>query len=84
MLLYLSKDAAHATLGTDIYDAEKQHVGRSPFEPGGALVFVPSDITFHGFEPRDIEGVRKSIIINYVTNEWRAKEQLAFPDNPIS
>ena len=29
-------------------------------------------------------GVRKSMIINYVTNEWRAREQLAFPDKPIA
>ena len=83
MLLYMSKDPQHATLGTDIYDADKSHVGRSPFEPNAAMVFVPSNITFHGFEPRKIEGVRKSVIVNYVTTEWRAREQLAFPDQPI-
>ncbi len=83
MLLYLSKDARHRDLGTDIYDAGKKHVGRSPFESNGALVFIPSDITFHGFEARTIDGVRKSIIINYVTDEWRAREQLAFPDVPV-
>ena len=82
-LLYLSKDAQHADLGTDIYDTDKKHVGRSPFKPGGAMIFVPSNITYHGFEPRRIEGVRKSIIINYVSNEWKAREQLAFPDKPI-
>ena len=83
MLLYTSKDTSHAALGTDIYDGNKSHVGRSPFESNGALVFVPSNITYHGFEKRKIDGVRKSIIINYVTNEWRAREQLAFPDVPI-
>ena len=84
MLLYLSKDEAHKDLGTDIYDAEKKHAGRSPFVPGSALVFVPADDTFHGFEPRTIEGVRKSLIINYVTDEWRAREQLAYPEEPIT
>jgi hypothetical protein len=83
MLLYTSKDASHANLGTDIYDREKKHVGRSPFAPNAAMVFVPSDITYHGFEPRRIEGVRKSVIVNYVTTEWRAREQLAFPDRPV-
>ena len=83
MLLYTSKDPSHAALGTDIYDADKSHVGRSPFESNAALVFVPSNITYHGFERRKIDGVRKSIIINYVTNEWRAREQLAFPTQPI-
>lgn len=84
MLLYMSKDPEHASLGTDIYDAQKRHVGRSPFASNAALVFVPSTDTFHGFEPREIPGVRKSIIINYVTNEWRAREQLAFPEQPIA
>ena len=84
MLLYLSRDAQHSELGTDIYDQQKKHVGASPFAPNAAMVFVPSNITYHGFEPRKIEGVRKSVIINYVTNEWRAREQLAFPDRPIA
>lgn len=82
-LLYTSTDPRHADLGTDIYDAEKKHVGRPPFVSNGALIFVPSDNTYHGFERRKIEGVRKSVIINYVTDEWRAREQLAFPEQPI-
>ncbi len=84
MLLYTSRDAVHRDLGTDIYDVEKRHVGRSPFIANGAMVFVPSKTTYHGFEARHIEGVRKSIIINYVTDEWRAREQLSFPSAPIA
>ncbi len=84
MLLYVSKDKGHRDLGTDIYDTDKKAVARTPFAANAAMVFVPSDITYHGFEPRPIEGVRKSIIINYVTDDWCAREQLAFPDNPIS
>jgi hypothetical protein len=84
MLLYLSKLPSHSGLGTNIYDRDKKDVGRSPFEPNGAMVFVPSNVTYHGFEPCKIEGVRKSVIINYVTDEWRAREQLAFPDRPIA
>jgi hypothetical protein len=84
MLLYLSKDPGHKDLGTDIYDGEKRHVGRSPFASNAAMVFVPSNNTYHGFERRRIEGVRTSLIINYVTDEWRAREQLAFPEAPIA
>ena len=83
MLLYLSTDPQHSGLGTDIYDGGKKHVTCSPFKPNSAMVFVPSDKTYHGFEPRQIDGVRKSIIINYVTNYWLAREQLSFPDHPI-
>jgi len=83
MLLYISTDPRHSDLGTDIYDNAKAHLTRSPFIPNSAMIFVPGSDTYHGFEARKIEGVRKSIIINYVTNEWKAREQLAFPDKPI-
>jgi hypothetical protein len=84
MLLYLSKDPSHTDLGTDIYDGEKRHAGRSPFAPNAAMVFIPGNNTYHGFEKRPIKGVRTSLIINYVTNEWRAREQLSFPEAPIT
>ena len=84
MLLYISKDDSHRDLGTDIYDANKTLVSRSPFASNAAMIFVPSNNTYHGFEKRPIKGVRKSLIINYVTKEWRAREQLAFPDKPIA
>jgi hypothetical protein len=84
MLVYLSKDESHSDLGTDIYDGEKRHVTRSPFTPNAAMVFIPGNNTYHGFEKRPIKGVRTSLIINYVTDEWRAREQLSFPEAPIA
>jgi hypothetical protein len=83
MLIYMSDDPRHADLGTDIYADENTHAGRSPFEPNSAMIFVPSKNTWHGFEKRPIEGIRRSIIVNYVTNDWRAREQLAFPQEPV-
>ena len=50
---------------------------------GGALLFVPSDHTWHGFAPRSFDTVRKSVIVNYVTADWRAREQLAYPETPV-
>ncbi len=84
MLIYMSDDPRHADLGTDIYADESTRVGRSPFEPNSAMIFVPSTNTWHGFERRPIHGVRRSIIVNYVTSEWRAREQLAFPQKPVA
>ena len=84
MLVYLSKDESHTDLGTDIYNGEKRHVARSPFAPNTAMVFIPGSNTYHGFEKRPIKGIRTSLIINYVTNEWRAREQLSFPETPIA
>ena len=83
MLYYLADAPGQADLGTDIYAAEDAWAKRSAFERNTALVFVPSSNTWHGFEPRPIAGVRKSVIINYVTDEWRAREQLAYPATPV-
>ena len=84
MLVYVSRDAAHRDLGTDIYDARRTPVARVPFVPGTALVFVPSQHSLHGFERRPIEGVRKSLIVNYVGPEWRARHELAWPEAPVA
>ena len=83
LLYYLGPDG-EPDLGTDVYSDAKTWSHRAPFEVGGALAFVPSDRTWHGFEPRQIPVVRKSLIINYVTEEWRAREQLAYPDTPVT
>jgi hypothetical protein len=71
-------------LGTDIYGGPGDWRERAAFEWNGALLFIPSDRTWHGFEPRAISGVRRSVIVNYVTQEWRAREQLAFPESPVT
>lgn len=82
-LIYLSDGPGHETLGTDIYETPDKHFGVSPFKRGAAMVFVPGDNTWHGFEKRTIEGVRRSVILNYVTHDWRAREQLSYPDQPV-
>ena len=82
-LIYLSRGPGHEKLGTDIYASPEEHGGTSPFVRNAAMIFVPGSNTWHGFEKRPIEGVRKSVILNYVTPEWRAREQLSFPDDLI-
>jgi hypothetical protein len=83
-LLYYLSPADSGDLGTDVYADADTWSHRAPFIPGAALAFVPSDNTWHGFEPRPIPVVRKSLIVNYVTAEWRAREQLAYPDTPVT
>ncbi len=84
VLIYLSDGDGHDNLGTDVYTGDKKWMKRSPFRPNFAMAFVPGDHTYHGFEARDISGVRKSLILNYVTADWRDREQLAFPDQTVS
>jgi len=82
-LIYLSQGPGHEDLGTDIYWSRERHYGRSPFKRGAAMIFVPAENTWHGFEKRPIQGVRRSVILNYVTHEWRAREQLSFPQATV-
>jgi hypothetical protein len=70
-------------LGTDLYADPQIFAGRVAFLPNSALAFVPGENTWHGFAPRPIAGARRSLIINYVGAEWRAREQLSFPDAPV-
>ncbi len=79
MLVYLADEPELHGAGTDIFDASPEHrlVASAPCEWNAGLIFVPGHDTWHGFSKRPIHGVRKSIIINYVTSDWRAVEELA-------
>ena len=79
MLIYLSDEPELRDAGTDIYDASPEHklVGTAPYEKNKGLIFIPGRDTWHGFTPRPIRGVRKSIIINYVSPAWRDTFELA-------
>ena len=83
MLIYLGDGPDQDDLGTDIYADHETWAKRPPFTPNTALIFVPGDNTWHGFERREIKGVRKSVIMNYVTDDWRAREQLAYPTTKV-
>ncbi len=83
MLIYLADDEGQADLGTDIYAAPGAWAKRSAFIDNSALVFVPGDNTWHGLARRPIAGIRRSVIMNYVTDEWRARDQLAYPTIPV-
>lgn len=82
-LLYYLAPAGRPELGTDLYQGPEGRPVRVPFIPGAAVAFVPGDNTWHGFEPRSVAGVRKSVIVNYVTCDWRDRDQLAQPDRPV-
>jgi hypothetical protein len=79
ILIYLSDDPALADAGTDIYEGPPAHraASRAPCAAGKGLIFVPGEDTWHGFTPRPIRAVRRSLIINFVGPDWRAVEELA-------
>ncbi len=83
MLIYLGQGEDQDDLGTDVYRDHETWAKRPAFANNTALIFVPGNNTWHGFEKREIKGVRKSVIMNYVTDEWRAREQLAYPTTVV-
>jgi hypothetical protein len=82
-LLIQLGEAGQEDLGTDLYAGPGAWRERAAFGWNTGLMFVPSGDSWHGFEPRPIRGLRRSVIVNYVTREWRAREQLAFPERPV-
>ena len=83
MVIYLCTGPEAKNWGTDIYDENREWVGRSSADFNTAVTFIAGPDTWHGFEPRPIKGVRRLMEINYASN-WRDREQLAFPDRPIT
>jgi hypothetical protein len=81
--IYLNQGFDADSLGTDLYGARLAWAGRAPSKFGAGFLFVPGGDTWHGFERRPIAGVRRSIIVNYVGPEWRARHELAFPLQPV-
>ena len=83
-LIYLSDNPDAENWGTDIMDAEGHVVRRVPGTDNNGLIFVPGAETWHGFARRPIAGVRRCLIVNYVTPEWRSTHELAFPGQPVA
>ena len=84
MLIYLSDGKGAEAWGTDLLDAAGRLVGRSAATFNSGLIFIPAADTWHGFAPRPISGIRRTLIVNYVRPEWRARHELCFPDTPVT
>lgn len=83
MVVYLCTGPDAVEWGTDIYDAQRRRVGSSSAEFDSAAIFIPGADTWHGFDKRPINGVRRLLEINYVRPNWRDRDQLAFSGQPI-
>ena len=79
MLVYLSDDINLATAGTDIHEGppDFKYTGSAPYGRNLGVIFIPGKNTWHGVGHNPFKGIRKSIIINYVTPDWRDTWELA-------
>ncbi|MBB2204133.1 2OG-Fe(II) oxygenase [Gluconacetobacter takamatsuzukensis] len=78
LLVALSTGAGAAEWGTDLMTADGRAVARASGAFNSGLMFVPGEESWHGFVRRPILGLRRSLIVNFVSSEWRATGELAF------
>ena len=83
MFVYLDDGEELRDWGTDLYSGRSRHAKRLRFIDNGGMMFVPGRNTWHGFRPRTIDGVRRTLVINFVTSEWRNRHECAYPDTPV-
>ena len=84
MQIYLSPEPEAEAWGTDVLDENKNITTTVRAIFNSALVFVPAKNTWHAYHRRPMAGVRRSLIVNYVKDEWRARHELAYPDQPVA
>ena len=80
MLVYLSTRAGQRGLGHRYSRRQPQPRRHRALPTQRRPRLHPGSDTWHGFHRRPIEGVRRSLIVNYVKPEWRSRHELAFPD----
>jgi hypothetical protein len=79
MLVYLLDDPVLKLAGTDIHEGppDFKYVTTAPYGKNLGVIFIPNKNSWHGVGHHPLQKLRKSIIINYVTSDWRDKWELA-------
>ncbi|MBS0967060.1 2OG-Fe(II) oxygenase [Acetobacter okinawensis] len=78
LLISLSTGDEAEQWGTDLMTPQGESVARASGVFNSAVLFIPSDQTWHGFVARPIRGTRRTLIVNFVDKNWRAVHELAF------
>ena len=78
LLVYLSDGEQASDWGTDLFDGPDRWFGRPAAPFGSALMFVPSERSWHGYALRRMNDWRRTLIVNYVRPAWRNRDELAF------
>ena len=76
-LIYLSKDPSSNEWGTTIYKSDLTFHSKAPYKQNLGLMFMADENTWHGVPEQNIQGIRRNLIINYVTNDWKSVHELA-------
>ena len=79
-LIYLSKEPESKNWGTTIYNPDLSFNKQVPYKQNLGFMFMAGKNSWHGVPKQKIKGIRKSLIINYVKNNWRNIDELS-PSN---
>ena len=79
-LIYLSKDSGSSEWGTTLYNQDLSFNSKAPYKSNMGLMFMSGKDTWHGVPRQNIQGIRKNLIINFVTKDWKSNHELA-PNN---
>lgn len=79
MLIYLLDDPGLRLAGTDIHEGppDFKYLGSAPYGRNLGVIFIPAGNTWHAAGHHSFQGIRKSLIINYVTSAWKDTWELA-------
>ena len=77
-LIYLSSDTNTYAKdwGTTIYNKDLTFNSKVPYKQNTGFMFVPGKDTWHGVPKQYIFGVRRNLIINYVSSNWKSTSEL--------
>ena len=76
-LIYLSKGKDSKEWGTTIYNPDLSVYKKVPYKLNLGFMFMAGKNTWHGVPKQKIKGIRKSLIINYVNNNWKNMDELS-------
>ncbi len=79
MLVYLSDDPGLRLAGTDIHEGppDFKYVTSAPYGRNKGVIFIPAHSTWHGVGHHPVQGLRKSLIVNFVNSDWQDLWELA-------
>ena len=66
-IVYLNNTEESESIGTALYDKNKQYVKTVPYINNQGFYFYPSNDTWHGLESVDIKARRRAVMVNYCT-----------------
>jgi hypothetical protein len=77
LIVLMKHNPVDEPIGTEMYDSSGTLISRAPSRDNSGLMFIPSNNTFHGFTQRHLFGTRCTLVVNFVSDAWANRDELA-------